>query len=527
MPHKDLAPLAAPLLLMLAVASPAAAQTTPGDGRALASFEAGSLDDQLALDITPVPAGMGALFVPSLTSPRVEPRVIVFNQGKRVASGAPGKRIVLPPGTYEVRFGRGDQALRAVASVTVEEGKTAPVQYFYGGVRVEVVDRDGRPFEQEYTLRSLKSGKVYPVGKSSLKADYEASPTWVLPPGPYALEVGDGEDAEAGQFVFLLHAGELLRYRLVVSDGRLQRVTFAERQLVVKPERFKLRWVVGGDLGLESTRQQISTFNGDALRLGVFTKASLGLDLGNHLVQTDIDIDESWLALSSRYGRGLPLQKLSDELRLGLLYTYQLGGIIGPYVRVSGRTALFDTMYFPDTDVTLITTDTSGQDDTTIASAGDEVRLLGGFNPLVLQGGGGVGITALDNKYVSLRFRGGVAAWRAAYDNGRLITSQNGSTVRLARLSDKLEWGPEAVATLNLSFGETFGYSTTFDAFLPSGQLGDDDFSPVFRWNHTVTLSLGRFAALVYDATLHRDDPQLDSNQLRHNLSVRLQHTLF
>ena len=62
-------------------------------GANLDSFQMGKLQDQLELDVTPVPVGMGALFVPSLTDPTLEPRVIVFSGVDRVASGTTGKRI--------------------------------------------------------------------------------------------------------------------------------------------------------------------------------------------------------------------------------------------------------------------------------------------------------------------------------------------------------------------------------------------------------------------------------------------------
>lgn len=519
------APGAIALAIALAWASPALAQQ---QGERLDAFEMGKLQDQMELDITPVPVGMGAIFVPSLTDPSLEPRVIVFSGGDRVASGSPGKRIVVPPGRYRVVFGAGPDDARAARDVEVVEGVTSPVEPFFGGVRVTAINTSGRPVEAEYVIASLDGETVWEPRETSEEASYNETPTWILPPGRYVLALGDDPEAEQGTMAFSVAEGEVLRYRLVVDGDRLARVEFAEREVVVEPSIWRLQWVLGGDFGLERTRRQLASFNGDALRVGAFTNTTVGLDTGNHLALMTVRLDESWIALESDFGRGLPLQKLTDELDLELLYNYRLGGIIGPYVRASGRTSFFDTSYFPDRDVTLTFRNSSGEQVIRTASRGDTVSLFKAFTPLIVQEGVGLGLTFVDNRAVTFIVRGGAAARQSWYNGGSIILDETNGRLDLLRLDDKQNLGAEATAVFGLRLGGVFSIESSFESFLPQEQLvGGEELSPVYRLDNTVALSVGQFAAIVYDLTFRRDDQQIEDNQVRHNLSLRLQHTLF
>ncbi len=498
------------------------------NGEALNAYEAGSLQDQLELDLTPIPVGMGALFVPALTDATTEPRVLIFSNGQRVASGSVGKRLVLPPGRYKVVHGQGELSTRASKSVEVFEGVTSPVEPFFGAVRISAVDEDGRRLEQNYVIARQDGSFVYPANTTTKENAYQATSTWILAPGDYTLTLGKRADAETNRVTFRVHPGEVLRYRVVVDDDQLIRLDYAEQALVVEPSIWRLSWVIGGDLGFDRTSQQLAAFNGDALRVGVNTRATLGIDTGRHLAAATLNVDESWLSFTPTYGEGLELQKLNDEIGGQLLYNYRLGGLIGPYVRATGRTAAFDTTFKASEDITLTTTDVEGQTTVTQAVQGQRVELFDQFNPLVGQLGAGVGFTLLGNDYVSLSTRAGAAALAAHYNGGRLVVDARGNNYELVELSDKRTLGLEGTIDFKLKLGQTFSVGSNLDVFVPQSQITQsDDFLPLYRWNNSVALSLGKFAALVYDVTWHRDDIQIEQAQFRHGLNVRLQHTLF
>lgn len=494
---------------------------------ALEAYEAGKLEDQLELDITPIPPGMGALFVPALTQAELEPRVIVYSSGARVASGLLGKRIVLPPGRYSVEVGDGPKMARASREAIVEVGLTTPVQPFFSALRVTAVDRGGRPVERSYVVASGDLERVWEPRRTAPKAEYAETSTWILPPGTYSLALGTDPRADDGRFVATLAPGEIQRLRLVVDEGRLLRVELAERELVVEPSIWRGRWVIGGTFGYDRRSQQLASFNGESVQIGAFTNAEVGIDTGPHLALLNLDLDESWIAFEPTSGRGLPLQKLSDELLAEVQYNFRIDRIFGPYVRASGRVAFFDTQYFADRDITLVTTDESGNQSSEMVSAGDEIELFSSIHPLILQEGVGLALTLVDNEVLTLIARGGVAARQTYFDGGRLITDASSTQVSLLRLSDDSSVGAEATATFGLRLGHVLSLGSQFESFLPQQQVFDGvPVRPVFRLDNTVTLRLGRFASLVYDLDIRRDDAQIEELQIRHNLTLRFQHTV-
>ncbi len=516
-------------LSMLCLGTAFSGQALAQESTDLDAFEVGKLQDQMELDITPVPVGMGAIFIPSMTDPALEPVITVLSDGNRVATGKPGKRIVLPPGQYIVRFGSGEATSRPERSISVLEGVTTPVEPFFGAVRITAVDTDGRPLEVSYVMQSLDGKVTFGPARTSEDGAYSSTKTLIVAPGRYNIALGKNPDTEQNRFATVVAEGQVLRYRLVVDDDELSRVEFAQREVVVEPSIWRFRWVVGGDFGFERTENNLAAFNGDALRFGAFADTTIGLDTGNHLALTNIRLDETWLALDSQVGQRLPLQKINDELSLELLYNYRLGGIIGPYVRAIGSTAFFDTYLYPSdaTTVTYVNRDGT-QNRVRTADRGDEIKLFDSFAPLIVQEDAGVGLTFVDNDVVTFIVRGGVGARQSTYRGGGFVSGSSGNNVSVELLEDKQEFGAAASAVFGLRIGDVFSLDSRFTSFMPQEQITqNDDFSPVYRFDNTAALQLGKFAALVYDVTLRRDDVQINDMQLRQNLSLRLQYTLF
>ncbi len=128
--------------LVAALLSVTSAHAQPaGVGARLDTYEAGSARDQLDVDVTPIPVGMGALMVQSLTDASLEPPVLVYLGDERVARGRTGERIVVPPGEYRVVVGHGPLDRRASTRVRVVEGMTVPTPPFVGAVRITACSR--------------------------------------------------------------------------------------------------------------------------------------------------------------------------------------------------------------------------------------------------------------------------------------------------------------------------------------------------------------------------------------------------
>ena len=486
--------------------------------------------DQLDEDVTPLPAGMGALFVPALTEASLEPVVLVLHGTDRVAAGRTGERIVLPPGTYKVMVGQGPRAGRALTEVKVLDGITTPVPAFFGALRVVLVNEDGHRERGTYVIASADGRDVYgpaqaPVGENAATS----AATWLLPPGNYTFAMGKDPGTRRDAFAFQITEGDAVGYRVVLDEGHILRTEFGDTDFVERKGIWRLRWVLGGTATLSSQQNQFTGLNGSSVQLGALSRLEGGLDTGNHLALLRFNVDESFLGLDSAYGADVPLRSVVNEAEAELLYNYRLGGILGPYVRGLARTSFFEDQYFPDQDVVLLTRSESGElVSQGEASLNDRVNLFGAFAPLTFQEGVGLGLTFIDNEDVSLMVRGGVAARQAMYRDGRFIESRDGGTVNLVRLEDNERYGGELTAIAGFRLSDVFAYETRFDSFVPSGQIVDGDtVRPIFRWDNTVPLRLSRGASLVYTFSLRRDELAIDELQTLQGLAVRFQHVLF
>lgn len=495
--------------------------------RELSAYERGSAADQLETDITPIPVGMGAIFVPSSTQPDLEPPVLVFFGKDRVAAGRTGERIILPPGEYEVVTGQGNLADRPRTKVKVLNGVTTPTPAFFGALRISAVDPDNKPVEIDYLIEA--GGKVAVSSTTALSKKYDKTRTWLMPTGTVTITLLNGDRSTRNAIQLPLAAGQLARYRLVMDANRLVRADMAERELVARESPWKGRWVIGGDAAFSRTAGQLGAFNGDYLRAGLFSKAELGYEKGVHALRLNLGVEQSWIGLGAEPGEDLTTQKFMDEVEASLMYAVQLGGIIGPYIRGQARTSLFETTYTPleDTVVTRVDDDNNFRGRTTV-QGGDELELFEGFNPLDLRAAAGISIDAVNTSVFKLRFLVGAAGRRATYNDGLFIQERNGNEIEAVVLEDDESFGAEGGFQAIFRLGQTVSLSVRGEAYMPQDQIFEDaDLDPIFRLDSQATFSVNQFLAVVYSHYLRKDAYEIDEAQMSHLLSVRLSHTLF
>jgi len=485
--------------------------------------------EQLDLDVTPIPAGLGALLVPTLTRQAQEPLIMVFQGDDRVASGRTGERIVLPPGRYRVVVGHGPLARRASRDVEVVEGVSTPVPPFYGAVRIQLVNDEAQPVGGEYVLRNTDTGQVFGPADSPGPHDDEPLRTWLLPPGQYSVALGDNTKAEHAS-AFAVNSGAVLRFRLVTNDGKdLIRTELTDKDARAEPSAWRLRWVLGGSGSLSSRNDTTTGFDGGALLVDAFTRFEGGFDTQNHLGLVTANVAQSLVGLDSEYGADVPLRTLNSDAELELLYSLRVSRIFGPYVRGIGRTSFFREQFVPRTAVTATTRAEDGRvlgQET--YGPNERVETFRPLSPTSIQVGAGLGLTAVDNRIATLMVRGGPAHRWAYYRGGRFVDSVEGETVNLVALDDRRAFGGEFTAVGGLRLGRYVDYETRFDSFIPREQIFDGEkFRPLFRWDNTVSLRLSTIASVVYSFSLRREEEVFTDLQTAQHLALRLQYIVF
>jgi hypothetical protein len=488
-----------------------------------------ALREQMDEDITPIPAGMGALLVPSLTRSDQEPLVVVQHAGRRIASGPTGRRIVLPPASYEVLLGTGDLADRPRRIVEVTEGVTTPVTPFFGALRVDVVDASGVPVTRDYVVASNDGKRVIgPIGVVGGK-EYKAGDTLILHPGEYVVALGRSADRKTDRFAISVAPGQVMRYRLVVDDARLMRTELASGDLKYEPSIWRFRWIIGGNGSFGYRQQALSGFEGASTVAEALTRLEAGIDTGNNLALLTLKANQSLIGLNSRSGVDQPLQSLVNEASLELLYNYRISRVFGPYIRGIGWTSFLPTVFYPRVPSTVRVVDEDGNvTGIETVEQGGSVETFEAFAPSILQEGAGLGVTPVDNRYVTFFLRGGASARQWFYRGSRLITSVDGSEISALELRDLQRFGIEATAGFGLRLGSTLQYETTLDGFMPFEQLsGDEKIRPSFRWDNTVALTLSDVVALVYQGRIGLDHPKVPQIQISQLVALRLQYAIF
>lgn len=488
-----------------------------------------ALREQMDEDITAIPAGMGALLVPSLTRSDQEPLVLVLHGGRRIASGPTGRRMVLPPASYEIVLGTGEIADRPRRAVEVTEGVTTPVTPFFGALRVDVVDASGVPVTRDFVVASTDAKRV--IGPFSVVGGKEYTPgeTILLAPGEYIVALGKSPDRKTDRFSISVAPGQVMRYRLVVDDTRLMRADLASGDLQYEPSIWRFRWIVGGNGSFGYRQQALSGFDGDSTVIEALTRLEAGIDTGNNLALLTLKANQSLIGLDSRNGVDAPLQSLVNEASLELLYNYRISRVFGPYVRGIGWTSFLPTLFYPKVASTVTTSDEDGNVvGTEDVAAGGSFRTFDAFAPSILQEGVGLGVTPVDNRYVTFSLRGGASARQWFYRGSRLVTAVDGSDIEALELRDLQRFGIEATAGFGLRLGGTLQYETTLDGFMPYQQLnGEEKVRPSFRWDNTVALTLSDVVALVYQGRVGLDHPKVPQVQISQLVALRLQYAIF
>jgi hypothetical protein len=175
-----------------------------------------------------------------------------------------------------------------------------------------------------------------------------------------------------------------------------------------------------------------------------------------------------------------------------------------------------------------VTDEAGNQISTETVDGGAPVETFAAFAPTILQAGAGIGVSPVDNRYVTLAARAGVAGRQWYYGDGRVITAINGSDISATQLGEQFRFGGEATVGFGLRLGSVVNYETTLNGFMPFAQFtGDEKVKPNFRWDNTVAMNLSSVASVVYQGRFGYDHPKVPTYQVSHLLALRLQYAVF
>ncbi len=448
---------------------------------------------QRDMDPTLVPVGRGAIFVPAMSDPRMEPPYTVY-QGKAEVGTAPvGTRVIVKPGTYEVELGSGSGQDRLRRSITVIEGRTAILKPDWAGLRVQVVDENLVPIRSQYELIEFPTLHNLGIGFGAQLEQGEEIRTWILEPGLYMLlKPGESYQARTNFFTFRTRPGHLEQITLVVNPDSGDFLGAGEVNVLgpgsTEGNKWVLSAVVGGALSLIMQRNLTGAADTTTLGPSFYVDGVAQYNGDEHLGYGRLSIDEAFT--QEDWAR---FEKNTDFFRMDVLYAYRILPIFGPYVRLGMESRLFPGFEYFDEKKDVVLKD--GDTEVRRFEGKEEFQLSPPFMPLTLKGGIGLRVSTPPSTWIDL--------WALAGFGGRYTFANNMYTkqdvsdtpeIEVGRLSSFWSYGLESTVVARANLSRWVVLNTEFEIFVPVEEFN----RPTLRWDSNLGLRITSFISVNY-----------------------------
>lgn len=307
----------------------------------IGSWQSRPPEQQLEADEVLLGLGEGAVFVPSMTHGRLEPRVTVFGQNGKVAGiGSSGRRIRLPPGSYRVVFGSGSDDQRLSMPVVVKDGETVVTPIPWSGLTISTITPERQPVRGEYKLVRQDRFQAYGEGFGQTEDRLADLPTWILPPGVYKLTgLATGAEDMTNFVTVRVLPGEWVEYTLVM-DG--DKVVGGGMLPQVITDRQREDWRFGADLGgsVAWTREKLSRQANlrTTTNLTGYTQLRARKEQGPWLTSARLQFVGGAAKIGQDNWRVSP-----DEITSQIFTVRRVTPRVGPYARLVGSSHVFPT----------------------------------------------------------------------------------------------------------------------------------------------------------------------------------------
>jgi hypothetical protein len=488
-----------------------------------------SPEEQLAADDTVIPAGKGALFVPTLTDPTSEPPVILVD-GDVVVDVPTGERVIVAPGTYTVIVSPGSPGQGVGQSVTILEGETTVVPVKWGALRIHVTDERRVPFRGQYDLIAAEDRETMGTGFGADTFQGEQLMTWLLKPGVYRIVRPGANYRQLRDYATVyVPEGGFVRYRLVTEPGT---GSFLGSGIML-PGEFgvgldkETRWartlVVGLDGSFVQSINRVGVTNQTVFAGNLFIDHQLGYHKDDHHFTLLAQAEAGATSIRPQASPRLPVLKTRDRLQGDLLYNWFARENFGPYVRAGGETRMFVTNVLAPEDTTFAIEQIDGTVDRVDVLANNTLRVANAWAPTIFREGAGLNYRAVNGRWVTFNLRLGLGVRQNLFQ-GAFILDDDRSTpaIEYAAVDNFFQEGVEATVVMTARLPGWAVYATDLELFGDFQDLG----RPSLEWRNTVTLRLTRIMSLNYFANVDYLPQVVDNVQLEHSVVLRAAWTL-
>ncbi len=522
--------------------------------QAAKTWDAPPLAVQIAEDKEKILMGKGAVFIPYISDPALEPDIEVMDpMGNVVASGKPGRKYCFVPGTYHVMLGSGPHKQRIVRTVEIIENELVPVVPNWCGLSIEVVDEDNQPFRGEYEIARIDKFVPYGRGFGRNPDLGEEVKTWILKPGIYKIfGVGESYNTLTNFLTVRLLPGEYVRLVLVQKDETSMEIIGGGQLQLTPGSEIATNWKYGIDVGGGVDFNMTYNHMGDSTDKN---ETALSLILRSMLTYKKNKVDwENRLRISEEVRvTDLDLAGLSnsvDEVQLRSIFTWHFFPWFGPYSRFEINTELFpEYEHAPEGKTHYFIIFDEEYKNPSFNVSDSSYKMQNSFSPFTIEPGIGANLTMPSTRFVEGKLLTGIGLkYNKIWDQSELIDSgdikwdQLNDTVEaqlnniindskfthtlIRKFNDKseIEVGPEVILFLLFYLGRWAVVETEIEYFAPFERIERPDLS----LRSTLSWRLIRILTLDYEFEYTLKQPYEEAfkkNESRHRILLRFSYT--
>lgn len=391
-----------------------------------------SVAEQVAADQNLIGVGQGALFIPTMTSPELEPEVEVYTrQNDLVKVSRTGQKIILDPGVYKIRVGQEESFVEFNTGVI--EGQTLVLNVKWGGLVVEVLDNEALYINESYNLYDLEDGSLIGRGYGQEEDRLQNLKTWLLKPGVYKI-TRSGVSGNTGEYITVrIDESRMSTVEIIIDTEKellLGGGELSQQRTKVSTRHWHHQISLGGAVSFESnkqndgTTQELFSWNSDLRLKSRFDNQSI------------FGINETRLRLSMRKEDDGKLKATGDDIYARTLWVRRLNDWVGPYARMRASSHLVETVLTVEDSVyTFLDENGDGVDGRHLE--GEEVVIQPSFSPRILAEGLGVNFDILSGTHFEWNLQTGFAARQLWQDSVWVIANKEGTSWEKGRESFK------------------------------------------------------------------------------------------
>ncbi|MDB9744106.1 hypothetical protein OAA91_01105 [Fibrobacterales bacterium] len=381
-----------------------------------------SVEAQVEADQTLIGIGQGALFIPTMTSPQLEPDVEIYtHKGKFVKTSRTGQRIILDPGVYKIKVGQEESSVEFNTGVI--EGQTRVLNVKWGGLVVEVLDNESIHINESYDLYDLEDGSLIGRGYGQEEDRLNNLKTWLLKPGVYKI-TRSGVTGTSGEYITIrVDEGRMSTVEIIIDTDEellLGGGELSQKRAKAATRHWHHQVALGGAVSFETkkqndgTTQKLFSWNSDLRLRSRFDNQSI------------FGVNETRLRLSMRKEDNGKLIATGDDIYARTLWVRRLTNWVGPYIRIRASSHLVETVLTVE-DSTYTFIDENGPGLDVIHLKDEQVVIQPSLSPRILAEGLGVNFDILSGVHFDWNLQSGFAARQLWQDSVWVIANKEGT----------------------------------------------------------------------------------------------------